>query len=68
MKAWKRKNTAREVKGSTDASFRGDLKSKVSQATKKKGEFQIRKRRGNMLPLNASRTAKKAKLTPKLMS
>jgi hypothetical protein len=68
MKAWKRKNTAREVKGSTDASFRGDLKSKVSQATKKKGEFQIRKRRGNMLPLNMSRTAKKTKLTPKLMS
>jgi hypothetical protein len=41
---WKRKNTAREVKGSADASFRADLKSKVSQATKKAGEFQIRKR------------------------
>ena len=44
MDAWKRKNTAREVKGSTDAAFRADLKSKVSQATKKAGEFQIRKR------------------------
>ena len=44
MDAWKRKHTAREVKGSTDAAFRADLKSKVSQATKKAGEFQIRKR------------------------
>jgi hypothetical protein len=37
MDAWKRKNTAREVKGSADAAFRADLKSKVSQATKKAG-------------------------------
>ena len=49
MDAWKRRNTAREVKGSTDAAFRADLKSKVSTATKKAGEFQIRKRGGNML-------------------
>jgi hypothetical protein len=33
MDAWKEKNTAWEVKGSTDGSFRADLKSKVSQAT-----------------------------------
>jgi hypothetical protein len=39
-----KKNTAREVKGSTDAAFRADLKSKVSHSTKKEGEFQIRKR------------------------
>jgi hypothetical protein len=44
MNTWKRNNTAREVKGSTDASFRADLKSKVSQTTKQAGEFQIRKR------------------------
>jgi hypothetical protein len=37
MDAWKRKDTAREVKGSADASFRANLKSKVSQATKKAG-------------------------------
>jgi hypothetical protein len=49
MDAWKRKNTGREVKGSTDAAFRADLKSKVSQTTKKAGEFQIRKRGSNML-------------------
>jgi hypothetical protein len=47
MDAWKRKNTAQEVKGSADASFHADLKSKVSQATKKAGEFQIRKRGGH---------------------
>ena len=44
MNTWKRNNAAREVKGSTDASFRADLKSKVSQTTKQAGEFQIRKR------------------------
>jgi hypothetical protein len=44
MDAWKKKNTAREVKGSTDAAFRTDLKSKVSHSTKKAGEFKIRKR------------------------
>ena len=49
MDTWKRNNTAREVKGSTDAAFRADLKSKVSMATKKAGEFQIRKRGGNMM-------------------
>jgi hypothetical protein len=37
------------VKGSADAAFRADLKSKVSQATKKAGEFQMRKRGGDML-------------------
>ena len=49
MDTWKRNNTAREVKGSTDAAFRADLKSKVSMATTKAGEFQIRKRGGNMM-------------------
>jgi hypothetical protein len=49
MDAWKRKNTGREVKGSTDAAFRTDLKSKVSQATKNAGEFQIRKRATDVL-------------------
>jgi hypothetical protein len=44
MDAWKKNNTAREVKGSTDAAFRADLKSKVSHSTKKAGEFKIRKR------------------------
>jgi hypothetical protein len=61
MDAWKRKNTAREVKGSADAAFRADLKSKVSQATKKAGEFQIQKRSGDMLTGNIAR-AKKGKL------
>jgi hypothetical protein len=65
MDAWKRKNTAREVKGSTDASFRADLKSKVSQTTKKAGEFQIRKRGGNMLSQTIAGVAKKDKPTPK---
>jgi hypothetical protein len=47
MDAWKRKNTAREVKGTADASLRADLKSKVSQTTKKKaGDFVI----GNEVP------------------
>jgi hypothetical protein len=43
MDALKRKNTGREVKGSTDAAFRTDLKSKVSQATKnaRMGTFRI---------------------------
>jgi hypothetical protein len=65
MDAWKRKNTAREVKGSTDASFRADLKSKVSQTTKRAGEFQIRKRGGNMLTQTIAGAAKKDKPTPK---
>jgi hypothetical protein len=64
MDAWKRKNTAREVKGSSDASFRGDLKSKVSQATKKAGEFRIQKR-GSETPTRTVTGAKKAKPTPK---
>ncbi len=63
MDAWKRKNTAREVKGSADAAFRADLKSKVSQATKKAGEFQIRKRSGDMMTGNIAR-AKKGKPIP----
>jgi hypothetical protein len=53
MDAWKRNNTAREVKGSTDAAFRASLKSKVkskvSQPTKNAGEFQIRKRGSDVL-------------------
>jgi hypothetical protein len=49
MDAWKRKNTGREVKGSEDAAFRPSLNSKTSQATKKAGESQIRKRGGDML-------------------
>ena len=49
MDAWKRKNTGRDVKGSTDAAFRTDLKSKVSHTTKNKGEFQIRKRGSDVL-------------------
>jgi hypothetical protein len=64
MDAFKRKNTAREVKGSVDASFRADLKSKVSQATKKAVEFQIRKSGGNMLTGTIAET-KKGKPTPK---
>jgi hypothetical protein len=64
MDAWKRKNTAREVKGSADAAFRADLKSKVSQATQKAGEFQIRKRSGDMVTGNIAR-AKKGKPIPK---
>jgi hypothetical protein len=64
MDAWKRKNTAREVKGSADAAFRTDLKSKVSQSTKKAGEFQIRKRGGDMLTGTIA-GAKKGKPTPK---
>jgi hypothetical protein len=62
MDAWKRKNTAQEVKGSTDASFRADLKSKVSQSTKKAGEFRIQKR--GMLPRTVA-GVKKGKPTPK---
>jgi hypothetical protein len=58
MDAWKRKNTAREVKGSADASLRADLKSKVSQATKKAGEFQIRKRGGNLPTRTVSKKMK----------
>jgi hypothetical protein len=49
MDAWKRENTGREVKGSSDAAFRTELKSKVAPATKKAGEFHIRKRGGDML-------------------
>jgi hypothetical protein len=65
MEAWKRKNTAREVKGSADASLRADLKSKVLQATKKAGEFQIRKRGGNEATQTGGGSAKKTKPTPK---
>ena len=65
MDAWKRENTAREVKGSSDAAFRADLKSKVSQATKKAGEFQIRKRSGKTLSGTVER-AKKGRPVPKL--
>jgi hypothetical protein len=36
--------SAGEVKGSADAAFQTDLKSKVSHSTKKAGEFKIRKR------------------------
>jgi hypothetical protein len=66
MDSWKRKNTARDVKGSSDASFRADQKSKVSQATKKAGEFQMRKRgAGSMVTptVAGAKTAKKP--TPK---
>jgi hypothetical protein len=63
MAAWKRKNTAREVKGSADASLRADLKSKASQATKNAGEFQIQKRGFDMLT-HTFAGAKKAKPTP----
>jgi hypothetical protein len=67
MDAWKRKNTAREVKGSADASLRADLKSKVSQATKNKaGEFQIRKpKRGRDMLTQTVTGAKKGKPAPK---
>ena len=60
MNAWKRKNTARQVKGSTDASFRADLKSKVSQTTKKVGEFAIKKRGAHVLT-ETTGSAKKGK-------
>ncbi len=66
MDAWKRKNTAREVKGSSDAAFRADLKSKVSQATKKAGEFQMRERGADSMvtpTVAGAKTAKKP--TPK---
>jgi hypothetical protein len=49
MNAWKLKNTAWAVKGSSDAAFRADLKSKVSKTTKEVGEFAIKKRRANVL-------------------
>ncbi len=49
MNAWKLKNTARAVKGSSDAAFRADLKSKVSKTTKEVGEFVIKKRGAHVL-------------------
>jgi hypothetical protein len=63
----KEKNTARQVKGSSDAAFRTDLKSKVSQATKNKaGEFQMRKpKRGRDTLTQTVAGAKKGKLAPK---
>jgi len=63
--SWKRKNTAREVKGSSDASLRADLKSRVSQATKKAGEFQIRKREASKVTTPNIVSVKTAKTIPK---
>jgi hypothetical protein len=67
MDAWKRKNTAREVKGLADASLRADLKSKASQATKNEaGEFQMRKpKRGRDMLTQTVAGAKKGKPAPK---
>jgi hypothetical protein len=57
------KNMAREVEGSADAPFRADLKSKVSQATNKAGEFLTQKRGGDMLTQTVA-GAKKGKPRP----
>mmetsp|Transcript_777 Transcript_777/g.1017 ORF Transcript_777/g.1017 Transcript_777/m.1017 type:complete len:94 (+) Transcript_777:1268-1549(+) len=64
MNAWKLKNTARVVKGSSDAAFRADLKSKVSKTTKEVGEFVIR-RQGVHLFNETIGDAKKGKGLPK---
>jgi hypothetical protein len=64
MNAWKFKNTARVVKGSSDAAFRADLKSKVSKTTKEVGEFVIR-RQGVHLFNETIGDAKKGKGLPK---
>jgi hypothetical protein len=62
MDAWKRRNTACEVKGSVDALLRADLKSKVSQIAKKKaGDFRIQKRGAQVLTSWTHVGAKKGK-------
>jgi hypothetical protein len=57
-----------QVKGSSDATFKTHLKSKVSQATKNEtGEFQMRKpkRGGDMMLTQTVAGAKKGKPAPK---
>ena len=63
MKAWKLKNTARAVKGSSDAAFRADLKLKVAKTTKEVGEFAIKKRGAGVLT-EAIGDAKKVRGVP----
>jgi hypothetical protein len=64
MNAWKSKNAARAVKGSSDTAFRSDLKSKVSKTTKEVGEFAIKKQGAHVLTETIG-DARKGKGVPK---
>jgi hypothetical protein len=63
MNAWKSKNTDRAVKGSSDAAFGSDLKSKVSKTTKEVGVESLRsKNEGRMCSLRQLEMPREARV------